>query len=109
MNEEGDERGEAAVDRDGERQVPLRLRVPGRAGAARADAAHRPLLPDDDAGARGVPGRLALRPRRHRQDRVGQGARQPARPVRPRLQLRRDVRLPGHGTHLCRPVSGECS
>ena len=51
----------AAVDPDGRRQVQLRLRVPRGRRQARPDAAHRPLLPDDDAGPQRTARRITLR------------------------------------------------
>jgi hypothetical protein len=63
-------------------QVCLRVRVPGRAGEAGAVAADGQVLPHAHPGA-GVPARrLALRTRRHRQDRVRQGPRLPAGQVK---------------------------
>ena len=54
-------RSPTAVDPDGERKVQLWLRVPGRARQAGADAAHRPLLPDHDAGVGRQPRGLTVR------------------------------------------------
>jgi len=68
LRPQSDRRGQAAVDRDGQLQVSLRLRVSGRAGEAGADTADGPMLPGDDTGSRGVFGWLAVRPRRHWQD-----------------------------------------
>jgi hypothetical protein len=63
-------------------QVCVRVRVPGRAGEAGAVAADGQVLPHAHPGA-GVPARrLALRTRRHRQDRVRQGPRLPAGQVK---------------------------
>ncbi len=63
-------------------QVCLRVRVPGRAGETGAVAADGQVLPHAHPGA-GVPARrLALRTRRHRQDRVRQGPRLPAGQVK---------------------------
>ena len=41
-----------------------------------------------------------------RQDRVGEGIRRPVGSVCSRILLRRNVRLPGHGSYICGVVSG---
>ena len=74
--------------------------------AAGADATDGPLLPDADAGAGDGPGRQPVRPRGHGQDGVGEDAGVAAGPLLPGVQLRRVLRLPGHGPHLPRTVPG---
>uniref|UniRef100_T1JGT9 Dynein heavy chain, cytoplasmic n=1 Tax=Strigamia maritima TaxID=126957 RepID=T1JGT9_STRMM len=68
LRPEADGRAPTAVRSHGQRQIQLRVRIFGRAGQTGADAAHRPLLLDYDAGARVATRRLAVRPGRHGQD-----------------------------------------
>eukprot|EP00966_Prymnesium_polylepis_P320784 7377156-Prymnesium_polylepis.2 len=83
--------------------APLRLRVSGQPRPPHRHAAHRPLLHDAHHGAAPAPRRAAAGPRRHGQDRDGQGSEQESCKAVHRLQLLRRPRLQVARPHVLRP------